>query len=209
MFHKKLSNRIMNSFLKMTKKKNNKKNLRQKLKSNLKSPLKVGKDEENFTKPLNYLCPICSKTFPSLAQLDKHQKFHVQKCFACKDCHEIFEKKWLFDQHMAEKHSKHLEKSVCPECKLEFSQMNLLLAHIQAHHKKKAEFKCFVCSLKFNKKHNLVTHLNSWHPNEKFPYCPVCMDIFSDKKAMDSHECPGAEIRNREIICHLHESPIR
>ena len=193
----------------MSKKKNNKKNLRQKLKSNLKSPLKLAKDEENFAKPLNYLCPICNKTFPSVAQLEKHQKFHVQKCFTCKECHEIFDKKWLYDQHLADKHGHQLEKSVCPECNKEFSQRNLLLAHIQAHHKKKSEFKCFVCNLNFNKKHNLVTHLNSWHPNEKFPYCPVCMEIFSDKKAMDNHECPGAEIKNGAIICHLHEAPIR
>merc|ERR1712241_1120824 len=65
---------------KISKKKNNKRNLRQKLRSNLKSPLKNAKEEEHFAKPLNYLCPICNKTFPSESQLEKHQKFHVEKC---------------------------------------------------------------------------------------------------------------------------------
>ena len=97
----------------------------------------------------------------------------------------------------------------CPECGEEFAQRPLLLAHIQAQHKKEAKLRCFICGLTFNKKHNLVVHLNSWHPNEKFPYCRVCMEIFNDTKSMDSHECPGAEIRSREVICHLHEEPLR
>ena len=194
----------------MSKKKNNKKNLRQKLKSNLKSPLKLSKDEENFTKPLNYICPICNKTFPSVVQLEKHQKFHVhqQNLFSCLDCNEIFEKKWLYEQHIAEQHGQHMEKFSCPECGKEFSQRNLLLAHIQSQHKE-SKLRCFVCNIHFNKKHNLMVHLNSWHPNEKFPYCPVCMDIFNDTKSLESHECPGAEIKNREVICHLHETPMR
>ena len=175
----------------------------------MKSPLKNAKEEELFAKPLNYLCPICNKTFTSESQLEKHQKFHVEKCFSCEACHEIFEKKWLYDQHLSEKHGQQLEKSSCPECNKEFSPPHLLLAHIQSHHKKQTEFRCFVCSLNFNKKHNLVTHLNSWHPQEKFPYCPVCMDIFSDKKAIETHDCPGAEIKNREIVCHLHQTPER
>ena len=89
----------MNFSLKMSKKKNNKKNLRQKLKSNLKGPLKLMKENGgNFTKPLNYLCPICNKTFTSAAALEKHQKFHVEpsQCFSCSECAEIFEKRWLF-----------------------------------------------------------------------------------------------------------------
>ena len=158
---------------------------------------------------MNYLCPICNKTFTSENQLEKHQRFHVQKCFSCNICHEIFEKKWLYDQHLSEKHGQQLEKSSCPECNKEFSPPHLLLAHIQSHHKKDNQFRCFVCSLNFNKKHNLLTHLASWHPQEKFPYCPVCMDIFSDKKALETHDCPGAEIKNREIVCHLHPTPER
>merc|ERR1712106_35753 len=194
---------------KLFKKKNNKRNLRQKLKSNMKCPKKVeSKDDDNFTKPLNFLCPICNKTFTSILQLKKHQKFHVQKGFSCNLCHEIFDKKWIYDQHLSEKHGQKLEEAVCPECKKEFSQRNLLLAHIQTYHKEETVFKCFVCSLDFNKKHNLITHLSSWHPNEKIPFCPVCMDIFSDQKGMDTHDCPGAEIKNRQIICHLHETPM-
>ena len=158
---------------------------------------------------MNYLCPICNKTFTSESQLEKHQRFHVQKCFSCDICHEIFDKKWLYEQHLTERHGQQLEKSSCPECGKEFSPAHLLLAHIQSHHKKDNEFRCFVCSLNFNKKHNLVTHLNSWHPQEKFPYCPVCMDIFNDQKAIETHDCPGAEIKNREIVCHLHQTPQR
>ena len=97
----------MNFSLKMSKKKNNKKNLRQKLKSNLKGPLKLMKENGgNFTKPLNYLCPICNKTFTSAAALEKHQKFHVEpsQCFSCSECAEIFEKRWLYEVHMAEVH---------------------------------------------------------------------------------------------------------
>lgn len=194
---------------KLFKKKNNKRNLRQKLKSNMKCPKKMdNKDDDNFMKPLNFLCPICNKTFTSILQLKKHQKFHVQKGFSCNLCHEIFEKKWIYDQHLSEKHGQKLEQAVCPECKKEFSQRNLLLAHIQTYHKEETVFKCFVCSLDFNKKHNLITHLSSWHPNEKVPFCPVCMDIFSDQKGMETHDCPGAEIKNRQIICHLHETPM-
>eukprot|EP00092_Neocalanus_flemingeri_P012971 GFUD01013976.1.p1 GENE.GFUD01013976.1~~GFUD01013976.1.p1 ORF type:complete len:1261 (+),score=305.37 GFUD01013976.1:94-3876(+) len=193
---------------KLSKKKNNKRNLRQKLKSNLKGPKKVPKDDDNFIKPMNFLCPVCNKTFTSVLQLKKHQKFHVQKGFSCKLCHEIFEKKWMYDQHLSEKHGQKLEKAVCPECSKEFSQTNLLLAHIQTYHKEETVFKCFVCYLDFNKKHNLITHLSSWHPNEKVPFCPVCMDFFSEQKGMETHDCPGAEIKNRQIICHLHETPM-
>ena len=196
----------------MSKKKNNKKNLRQKLKSNLKSPLKLVKEnEENFQKPLNFLCRICNKSFTSAAALEKHQKFHVSpsQCRACSECHQIFEKRWLYDQHMAEVHGAGGGGGACPECGEKFSQRPLLLAHIQSQHKKEAKLRCFICSLTFNKKHNLVVHLNSWHPNEKFPYCQVCMEIFKDTKSMESHECPGAEIKSREVICHLHKEPLR
>ena len=159
---------------------------------------------------MNYLCPICNKTFTSESQLEKHQRFHVQKCFSCDICHEIFDRKWLYDQHLSERHGQQVEApAACPECDEEFSPPHLLLAHIQSRHKKDNQFRCFVCSLNFNKKHNLVTHLNSWHPQEKFPYCPVCMDIFNDEKAMETHDCPGAEIKNREIVCHLHQTPER
>ena len=113
---------------KITKKKNNKRNLRQKLKSNTKF-------QEKSLKTKNFLCTICSKTFSSILQLEKHQKFHVQKCFSCKLCHEIFEKKWLYDQHLTEKHNQQLERTICPECKKEFSQRTLLLAHMQTFHK--------------------------------------------------------------------------
>ena len=65
------------------KKKNlSRRNLRQKLKSNLKSPAKGIPQEEPSSQSSNgmqFLCPICNKTFPSLTQLNKHQKFHMQK----------------------------------------------------------------------------------------------------------------------------------
>ena len=88
----------------------------------------------NFTKPLNYLCPICNKTFTSAAALEKHQKFHVEpsQCFSCSVCSEIFEKRWLYDLHMAETHGQGGGGGACPECGEEFSQRPLLLAHIQA-----------------------------------------------------------------------------
>ena len=57
-------------------------NLRQKLKSNLKSPSRVLLPEEPPPQPNNgmqFLCPICNKIFASLTQLNKHQKFHMQK----------------------------------------------------------------------------------------------------------------------------------
>lgn len=65
------------------KKKNlSRRNLRQKLKSNLKSPARGIPQEEpssQSTNGMQFLCPICNKTFPSLTQLNKHQKFHMQK----------------------------------------------------------------------------------------------------------------------------------
>ena len=65
------------------KKKNlSRRNLRQKLKSNLKSPARGIPQEEPSSQSSNgmqFLCPICNKTFPSLTQLNKHQKFHMQK----------------------------------------------------------------------------------------------------------------------------------
>ena len=65
------------------KKKNlSRRNLRQKLKSNLKSPARGISQEEPSSQSssgMQFLCPICNKTFPSLTQLNKHQKFHMQK----------------------------------------------------------------------------------------------------------------------------------
>ena len=65
------------------KKKNlSRRNLRQKLKSNLKSPARGIPQEEPSSQNssgMQFLCPICNKTFPSLTQLNKHQKFHMQK----------------------------------------------------------------------------------------------------------------------------------
>ena len=67
---------------KVPKKKNlSRRNLRQKLKFNLKSPRKeVLKDDPTPSAAgMTFLCPICNKTFASLNQLNKHQKFHMQK----------------------------------------------------------------------------------------------------------------------------------
>ena len=65
------------------KKKNmSRRNLRQKLKSNLKSPSRGVLPEEPASQAstgMQFLCPICNKTFASLTQLNKHQKFHMQK----------------------------------------------------------------------------------------------------------------------------------
>ena len=64
------------------KKSMSRRNLRQKLKSNLKSPSRGVHTEDPPSQPthgMQFLCPICNKTFASLTQLNKHQKFHMQK----------------------------------------------------------------------------------------------------------------------------------
>ena len=67
---------------KVVKKKNlSRRNLRQKLKYNLKSPKKGNVLEEGplSATTMQFLCPICNKTFASVTQLNKHQKFHMQR----------------------------------------------------------------------------------------------------------------------------------
>jgi len=138
----------------------------------------------------------------------RHQKFHVEKVFPCEHCHEVLDKRWQYDKHLEQVHGRR-QRNACPECAAVFYQPTELMAHLQACHQEKKAFKCQVCQLDFGLKQQLMKHLSTWHSTMPISVCPVCIEIFEDKAALDSHACPGAEVTNRNIICHQHESPVR
>ena len=158
-----------------------------------------------------HTCWTCGKLFKGTPKLFNHTRQHLLN----RGLNEEQARKELETQFSPAKLSHLLRKrggifftcEICGKLTPSFRRLN---QHKKESHKDpNLPATCSKCGKEFENLVKMREHRSKDHPNEKFPYCRVCMEIFNDTKSMESHECPGAEIRSREVICHLHEEPLR
>ncbi|KAL6489377.1 hypothetical protein MHYP_G00031180 [Metynnis hypsauchen] len=112
--------------------------------------------------PPPFPCLSCQRSFPTCAQLLRHQQGHLQQ-------------EGLQQQHQ------------CMHCSASFARPSQLLQHQRAQHSSKAGgFLCAECGRAFNSHSNLRVHLNV-HTGARPYSCAECGKSFSQSGALKIH----------------------
>ncbi|XP_030640406.1 zinc finger protein 79 isoform X2 [Chanos chanos] len=112
--------------------------------------------------PPPFPCLTCQRTFPTCAQLLRHQQGHAQQ--------------------------EGLQQHPCMHCTASFPRPSQLLQHQRAHHASKAGgFMCAECGRAFNSHSNLRIHLNV-HTGARPYICSDCGKSFSQSGALKIHQ---------------------
>lgn len=114
----------------------------------IKKRLRKRKSLPSKPKKTHFKCHKCSKGFMTKSLLDRHYTFHFDTVSACKECDQVFGKRWLLEQHQAIVHGNQ-EAIKCDECDKEFKWARNLLAHMQLVHPKEQRYRCKNCPLTF------------------------------------------------------------
>ena len=167
--------------------------------------------KKQSSKKSHFNCGMCSKSFPSQRLLAKHQKYHLVQNTSCKECGAVFAKKWQLDQHLAIEHDQDGQGGPplqCKECGKQFKWHRNLLAHIQLAHQTEIRFRCKNCPLTFLRKKLFIKHHRDKHGDKTEPWCNLCLEVFTGRKQREDHTCERVENNGRNIICHMHDTPI-
>ncbi|XP_050415179.1 zinc finger protein 41 [Patella vulgata] len=177
-------------------------------------------------KPTDWLkCDECVEVFRSVAELNKHKKFHHSvgcTTFICQRCFKVFNTSRALDLHMAshedfenvecevchkyfrnklalEKHKLvHVGPGVrCPICNIKCCGDQVLKGHIERQHNPENDFECGVCQRRYPNQDKLDMHLKT-HRNKPHK-CTICDKSYYDPKTLKEHiEMHGAK---REYQC--------
>ncbi|XP_053307096.1 uncharacterized protein LOC128469301 [Spea bombifrons] len=131
-----------------------------------------------------FMCPECTKCFPSNAELIRHHRTHTgEKPFACTDCGRAFSKKSnLITHYKLHTGEKAFACALCGKC---FTHKSDLVKHERIHTGEKP-FSCPDCGKCFTDKSNLVTH-QRLHTGEKLFSCSVCGKSFTNSSNLVTH----------------------
>ncbi|XP_028836999.1 zinc finger protein 696 [Denticeps clupeoides] len=111
--------------------------------------------------PPPFPCLSCQRTFPTCAQLLRHQQGHAQQ--------------------------EGLQQHPCMHCNASFPRPSQLLQHQRTQHASKTGgFMCAECGRAFNSHSNLRIHLNV-HTGARPYTCPECGKSFSQSGALKIH----------------------
>lgn len=150
-------------------------------------------------------CNVCGKQFKSKVHLKQHNRYvHSDtRKWSCDECDAKFKQKRDFRLHMLKKHDVNYlkedydEKKInsdeeykCKICKVTFSYMKNLNAHIKSQHTFTEEmFQCDECESIFTKKRNLAAHKRLKHEQGVKEFsCSFCGKSFREKPKLRRHE---------------------
>lgn len=110
----------------------------------------------------SYGCSQCDLSFPTIAQLVRHQKSHREPSFVCDDCGASF--KW---KHSLQRHKRVVEQKMrpykCRLCPMRFGEKSNMCAHERHTHMGIKPFSCQICKAAFSKKSHVIRHARALH----------------------------------------------
>ncbi|XP_044742100.1 zinc finger protein 423 [Chrysoperla carnea] len=111
------------------------------------------------TESTPYPCQFCTKAFPRLSYLKKHEQTHNDKMpFKCEFCSRLFKYKRSRDRHI--KLHTGDKKYRCTHCEAAFSRSDHLKIHLRTHDNGKP-FQCVTCNRGYNTAAALTSHMQN------------------------------------------------
>ncbi|XP_021945921.2 zinc finger protein 652 isoform X2 [Folsomia candida] len=156
-----------------------------------------------YVKKRTYLCELCNEGYNFKKSLADHIKMthDADKTLKCDrpGCRKTFYTQKNLDQHLEHFHPQDatIDKTVCPICSENFSNIRAKIDHIARAHKNKKEFPCHICKgVTFSTEKSLELHLSSHAGEEKRFLCGNCGQQFARDTALYLH---------MKIVCNPNE----
>lgn len=132
----------------------------------------------------NFNCNFCSKKFPGIRQLSRHQSTHFPR-FTCETCGRSYISKASLQQH---KQYGHRDNSthICRKCKASFESLDDFKNHMNES-KACWLYVCNTCGERFKQVHLKEHHLESVHGKKKKHSCPQCSETFDSRSRFSVH----------------------
>ncbi|KAJ8306265.1 hypothetical protein KUTeg_016810 [Tegillarca granosa] len=146
---------------------------------------------------LNYICPVCGKSYINRDSLSKHLEVHAG--FVCSICGKSYTTKSNLQTHMR-KHNGEDKPFNCTHCEKTFTSLSVLRVHLRTHTGEKP-FECPTCGVSFAKNIHLRRHL-SIHTGIKPHECNICKKRFSRSDHLKRH-VQSIHTQDRPHICSL------
>ncbi|KAG5896124.1 hypothetical protein JTB14_006911 [Gonioctena quinquepunctata] len=126
-------------------------------------------------------CDICTASFKTMEELEKHKELHLENEYPCGECNLSFKRAIDLATHSF----KHAGEYPCPKCTFSTKSKSSIKGHIKRHERSYTHY-CTVCGKGFLGKALLATH-EEIHLDIKRYACDVCGKKFSVKRYLDVH----------------------
>ncbi|XP_064204700.1 zinc finger protein 497-like [Anguilla rostrata] len=140
--------------------------------------------------PGPFPCFSCQRSFPTCAQLLRHQQSHGLQEGAsqhlCMHCAAAFARPALLLQHQRERHAAEPRGFLCPECGRAFNSHGNLRIHLNVHTGARP-YSCADCGKSFSQSGALRVHRRI-HTGERPYVCAYCARGFSNLAGLRAHE---------------------
>ncbi|KAL6116729.1 uncharacterized protein ACO6RY_14685 [Pungitius sinensis] len=134
---------------------------------------------------LPQICSICSRSFPTPAELLEHRRSHVAaRRYVCRQCGEGFDSLLARSQHRQAHRVKSQFK--CPHCDKTYTRRSDVKRHLAAHTGERPH-QCGQCGKRFALRFMFAKHLRV-HSGERPFQCPHCPKRFTLVSVLARHE---------------------
>eukprot|EP00058_Branchiostoma_floridae_P002477 XP_002587965.1 hypothetical protein BRAFLDRAFT_87360 [Branchiostoma floridae] len=130
-------------------------------------------------------CNTCGDWLPSRESLARHEeKVHGVVSFICPECHHLFHKIHLLEQHLAE----HLEYQphLCTVCKTSYKEEEDLRRHLEELHHFKDLQKCLYCAEFLPTRFHMNAHIRLLHEARR-SWCHQCHKTITPFHSLATH----------------------
>ena len=141
-----------------------------------------------------YNCQVCSKSFPTLSELQLHCASHGSNVFSCKYCKKVLSSQVSLYRHEADHEDNRPFK--CDTCDKAFVLKAELNRHTDIQHSKRP-FTCKVCRFNFSCQANLDAHMPV-HIEKRA--CPLCPRSFTTETYLQRHLARHHDIVDTDSI---------
>ena len=158
---------------------------------------KLAREDDKVPDPKEgalYNCQVCSKSFPTLSELQLHCASHGSNVFSCKYCKKVLSSQVSLYRHEADHEDNRPFK--CDTCNKAFVLKAELNRHIDIQHSKRP-FTCKVCRFNFSCQANLDAHMPV-HIEKRA--CPLCPRSFTTETYLQRHLARHHDIVDTDSI---------